>query len=119
MKRLSTIVGIAIALAVSLPAAAWAAAASGFPTWSQHFTKGRFTVLPLFNNEAVLDKETGLVWEQSPDSTSFAWAAAIAHCYQQDVGGRKGWRLPTVEELARLLEPTGSAGRPGRPVFSH
>jgi hypothetical protein len=58
--------------------------------------------------EAVLDRETGLVWEQSPDSTSRDWNHAISHCYHREVANRKGWRLPTIEELASLVDNDNS-----------
>ena len=36
-----------------------------FPSWSQQInTTKRFTVLTAFGSAAVLDNETGLVWEQ-------------------------------------------------------
>ena len=38
------------------------------PTWSQKLPAAqRFTIV--LDGEAVLDKETGLVWEKSPDAT--------------------------------------------------
>ena len=40
------------------------------------------------------------------DTTARAWATAILYAYTKNVGGRKGWRLPTVEELASLVDPT-------------
>lgn len=64
---------------------------------------------------AVLDKETGLVWEKTPSPNTggplgtalfTSWYAAIVHAYSTEVGGRKGWRLPTVEELASLVDST-------------
>ena len=86
-------------------------------TWDQIVTRNRFRVLSGFNDEAVLDKETGRVWEQSPSADSFNWFQALARCYQLEVGGRKGWRLPTIEELASLVDrsqpaPTLPTGHP-------
>jgi hypothetical protein len=69
---------------------------------------GRFQVLSQFNGAAVLDKETGLVWEQAPSTTEQPWFNAVLGCYSNDVGGRKGWRLPTIEELTSLIDPTRS-----------
>jgi hypothetical protein len=79
--------------------------------------KGRFVVLKAFNDAAVLDTETGRVWEQSPSTSEITWFDALIHCYQLEVSGRKGWRLPTIEELASLVDtsqpaPTLPAGHP-------
>lgn len=58
---------------------------------------GRFKVLSEFGNAAVFNKETGLVWEQSPSTTARSWLNAQDHCNQETVGNRKGWRLPTIQ----------------------
>lgn len=67
----------------------------------------RFVVLADFNNEAVLDRETGLVWERSPNlqPTKF-WSDGRQVCINKNLGGRRGWRLPSVHELASLLDDT-------------
>lgn len=79
------------------------------PTWSMKLPAAeRFVVLADFNNEAVLDKETGLVWERTPASTIPFWTAAAESCVQKVVGDRRGWRLPSVEELASLVDPQQS-----------
>jgi len=75
----------------------------------------RFVVLPDFNSEAVLDRETGLVWERSPSTNPTDWINGIRTCWLQKVGGRMGWHLPTIEELASLVDPTVLAPGPGLP----
>jgi uncharacterized protein DUF1566 len=66
----------------------------------------RFTVLSAFNNAAVRDNETGLVWEQAPVGGPTTWAIARVVCLSKTSGGRKGWRLPSVHEMASLIDAT-------------
>lgn len=65
----------------------------------------RFTVLTDFANLAVRDNNTGLVWEQAP-TTMATWTDARLQCINKTVGGTRGWRLPSVAELASLIDPT-------------
>jgi len=91
-------------------------AAAKPPSWDTKINgAGRFKVLSQFNNEAVLDKETGLVWEQSPSTSTFTWFTAQIHCNQLTVGGRLGWRVPTIQELATLVDPNNPGGNPDLP----
>ena len=57
---------------------------------------------------AVLDRETGLVWERTPDATRRNRRQAASACHNKEIGGRKGWRLPTISELASLVDPSRS-----------
>jgi len=83
-------------------------------TWDKVLTTGRFVVQSDFGGEAVLDRETGRVWQRSPSTQSFIWFFALDHCYTLELGGRKGWRLPTIEELASLVDT--SRTNPSLPV---
>jgi uncharacterized protein DUF1566 len=81
------------------------------PTWSQKLqcdtnTCPRFELV--LDGAAVLDKETGLVWEKSPSSSLSIWTDAVYSCQTSTVGKRMGWRLPAVEELATLVDRSGS-----------
>ncbi len=82
----------------------------------------RFVILSDFNSEAVLDKDTGLIWERSPQTTSVRWTVARRICSEKNVEGRKGWRLPSLEELASLVDysvaPPSLALPPGHPFLS-
>jgi hypothetical protein len=82
----------------------------------------RFVILPAFNGEAVLDKETNLVWERSPQTTSARWSVARRTCIEKDVGGQKGWRLPSLPELRSLVDPSvappGPTLPPGHPFLA-
>jgi hypothetical protein len=88
----------------------WYAGAN--PSWNQKLpctTKTncpRFVVLSDWNNKAVLDRETGLIWEKSPSTSVFKWEHAQSHCNKLKTGGRLGWRLPTLQELASLVDTT-------------
>ena len=90
-----------LAIALLAPVSALAQAQWGEPI----NTPDRFVVLASYNNEAVYDKETGLVWEQVPGPTA-VWPEALFRCNQKRHGNRKGWRLPTIQELASLIDPT-------------
>jgi hypothetical protein len=89
------------------------------PSWDQTLPSStRFIVLSNFNGEAVLDRETGLVWERSPVSAlGIGWFDAVSACESLIVVNRLGWRLPSVQELASLVDPTQSnpALPPGNP----
>jgi len=73
----------------------------------------RFTCV--MGNASVRDNETGLVWEQSPVTTAHSWNPARFECTGRTTGGRKGWRLPSVHELASLMDPNNPSGNPNLP----
>jgi hypothetical protein len=77
-------------------------------TWTQKLPAAERFELVL-DGAAVLDKETGLVWEKSPSSQAKNWDAAVGLCYILELGGRKGWRLPTIEQLASLVDTSQSS----------
>ena len=90
---------------------AGAASAAGLyyatPSWDLKLDAStRFIVLTNWGSAAVLDRETGLVWEQSPSTSAFTWenGEAAFHCNNLSVGDRLGWRLPTIQELASLVD---------------
>jgi hypothetical protein len=83
------------------------------PAWGQSLPgAARFKLV--MGSTAVLDKETGLVWERSPDTATRNWTASVYYCFGKQVGRRKGWRLPAFEELMSLVDfgiDVGSAPR--------
>lgn len=96
------------------------------PNWDKALPAAeRFVVLAAFNNDAVRDNNTGLVWEKSPRPAPVTWNGARFTCINKNVGGQKGWRLPSIQDLASLIDPsvappgpTLTAGHPFKNVQS-
>jgi hypothetical protein len=75
--------------------------------WDKNLpSTSRFTMLPEFNNEAVRDNNTGLVWERTPGGGGPTWADTVLYCLRKPIGGTMGWRLPSIVELTSLMDPT-------------
>ena len=86
------------------------------PAWDRKLPASfRFYVLTDWNNAAVLDKETGLVWERSPAQTG-TWSAARSLCAALTTGNRRGWRLPSLHELQSLIQPNVDPPGPSLPL---
>jgi hypothetical protein len=103
---------LAVAFVLFLPVVSFAASPVIPPAWSQNLEAKKRFVLVL-QGQGVLDKETGLVWEQSPDATARHWDDAVSYCYTKYAGKRNGWRLPTMEELSSLID---QEQRPALPI---
>lgn len=85
-------------------------ASAADPSGQQRFT-------PVLNGAAVKDNKTGLIWEQEPDREHDVWSRSNERCAAKDVGGQKGWRGPTIDELKTLIDssqhdPALPAGHP-------
>jgi len=116
----STLAGILVIVTVALaPAVAHAQTTSvgpyyATPSWDQQLPGAtRFVVLSNWvdaahpsGGAAVLDRETGLVWQRSPSQPDIVWLDALDYCNQLTAGGRLGWKLPSIQELNTLNDPT-------------
>ena len=87
------------------------------PSWDQTLPSNtRFIVLSNFAGAAVLDRETGLVWEKTLEVITLRWFEAQATCLSKNVGGRGGWKLPSIQELRSLMDPTVPFPGPALPA---
>jgi len=77
-----------------------------------HPSDSRFVRMPAFHHDAVLDKDTGLVWELAPQTTRVTWNEARTTCMGRVTGGKKGWRLPSPTEMRSLVGPAVDAPTP-------
>jgi hypothetical protein len=110
--RISRRLAAAIAAGCASLALASAAAAVDLRDWSVKLpTSERFVVLSQFNNQAVLDRETQLVWQRAPVPVpATGWYDAMFRCRATSIGGRRGWRLPSFHELTSLADPSTALG---------
>ncbi len=75
---------------------------------------------------AVIDNETGLIWERYPGRVNqnviqetVDWYEAQHACRARSVGGRMGWKLPTAPQLASLLDEADGPGPELNLPFGH
>jgi hypothetical protein len=81
------------------------------PAWDRKLPAAfRFLVLTNWDYAAVLDRETGLVWERAPGPVPQTWSAAKIACLNKTVSNRRGWRLPSAVELMSLIDPSVTSG---------
>ena len=74
------------------------------------------------NDGTVTDKATGLMWQKSGSSSSLENRGAkryIKRLNKERFAGCSNWRMPTLEELASLLEKDKINGVHLEPVFSN
>jgi len=73
--------------------------------WSKIISDSAVRFLPVLKDkEGILDRETGLVWEEMPDNAAAFAIPSLQLCHSKTVGGRLGWRLPTTAELSSLVD---------------
>ena len=92
------------------------------PSWDQQLPPAqRYVLLANWASQAVLDRETGLVWMRTPKLTgTITWYKAMSDCQSLVLGNRAGWRLPTISELTSLFDFSTNppAQAPGSPFLS-
>jgi hypothetical protein len=118
MKRILSYSAVIISLGLTASSAFAQTTANGpyyaTPSWDQQLPAAtRFIVLSNWidafhpsGGAAVLDRETGLVWARSPINSPSTWGFAVDRCNKLTIGNRMGWRLPAVQELTSLIDPT-------------
>ena len=100
-----SLIGMGLAMSVPVQAASANGPYYATPSWDQKLDANtRFIVLLNWNSEAVLDRETGLVWERVPSTFASNWFNSSFNCLNLNAGGRTGWRLPTIQELLSLVD---------------
>lgn len=52
----------------------------------------------------ILDTQTGLVWRRNPEPGAYTFEEAFARASQVAEETGQAWRVPTVEELASLVD---------------
>jgi hypothetical protein len=92
------------------------------PQVKGRYMPNRFVVRNLHHDEVVVDRTTGLMWQQSSSSQLMVYSLAlewINSLNKRGFAGFNDWRLPTLEEAMTLIERSpNSAGLYIDPVFN-
>jgi hypothetical protein len=52
----------------------------------------------------VTDNVTRLVWQQATAPTTYTWSETPAYCRSLCLGGHADWRVPSIVELATIVD---------------
>ena len=86
--------------------------------WVEHSDNPRFAIYdphadsdPIrpasVSDDLVLDRETRLIWTRDANLIGqHNWLDCNSLCREFELGNRSGWRLPSVEELSTLIDPS-------------
>jgi len=55
-------------------------------------------------DDTVTDAATGLMWQQATTPEAYTWEQALSYCEGLSHGGYADWRLPSIHELASLVD---------------
>ena len=53
-----------------------------------------------------IDPDTGLTWTKSDNGSDIDWNQATAYCSNLRLGEYSDWRLPTIDELQGIYDPS-------------
>ena len=75
----------------------------------------QYTIL---SDDEALDNYTRLIWQRDGDATGLvSWNEAVSYCEGLSLGGSSDWRLPSVRELATLVDEAEVAPSINEEVF--
>jgi Protein of unknown function (DUF1566) len=81
-----------------------------------------YEIQTLQGDKVVIDYTSGLMWQQSESSKQWSLEQGVDD-YTNELNNKRyagysDWRLPTIEELASLIEPTETQGYYIDPIFA-
>lgn len=53
-------------------------------------------------DSTVIDVATGLIWQQTGNSTNYTYAEAVDYCANLSLADKNDWRLPSIKELVSI-----------------
>jgi hypothetical protein len=63
--------------------------------------------------ETWTDPSTRLMWTKKDNGSDIAWQQAIDYCQNLRLNGHSGWRLPTIDELEAIYDPSANVSSDG------
>ncbi len=70
---------------------------------------GGFNNFVVNGDGTITDPTTGLMWQQASASGTYTWAQGLSYCENLSLGGYSDWRMPTIKELASIVDLSKSS----------